>query len=157
MCSPALVILRGSNSALVAALVIQDLALIKTYENYEILWTVRKDCYAYKQIVSLLGGGGEVVLFFFLRLFWSSTKWSSNDMFLLQWYGQDSPDISFPLSTCLLQQMNKISLKFIMLRKIFSDLWRMQLWRVVNSTLSASKVLRFKQAGLTTDLFSYFC
>lgn len=46
MCSPALVILRGSNSAPVAALMIQGLALMKTYENYEILWIIRKDCYA---------------------------------------------------------------------------------------------------------------
>lgn len=49
MCSPALVIRRGSDSALVAALMIQDLASMKTYENYEILWILRKDCYVNEQ------------------------------------------------------------------------------------------------------------
>ena len=65
MCSPALVILRGSDSALVAALMIQDLASVKTYENYEILWILKKDCYVNEQKISFF------VAFFFLLL-WAS-------------------------------------------------------------------------------------
>lgn len=54
MCSPALVLHRRSVSALVAALMIQDLASVKTHENYEILWISRKDCYVDEQMVSIL-------------------------------------------------------------------------------------------------------
>jgi len=82
MCIPALVILRGSNSALVATLMIQDLALTKTNDNYEILWLVRKNCYVHEQMVSL--SWVFFVLFIFLPLFWSSTKESSNATFFLQ-------------------------------------------------------------------------
>lgn len=45
---------RGSDSALVAALMIQDLASMKTYENYEILWILRQDCYVNERKISPL-------------------------------------------------------------------------------------------------------
>lgn len=47
-------IFRGFSSVL-AALMTQDLTLMKTYENYKILWIVRKDCYAHEQMVSPSG------------------------------------------------------------------------------------------------------
>lgn len=80
MCSPALVIRRGSDSALVAALMIQDLASMKTYENYEILWILRQDCYVNEQKIF------PFWLFFFScsGLAHKKTTKAGKDTFLLQ-------------------------------------------------------------------------
>lgn len=54
----------------------------------------------------------KISLLHFFSLLWASTKKkkkqhkAGKDTFLLQWYGQDSPELFFPFLTCLLEQIN---------------------------------------------------